>query len=284
MRDGANVTLQTGGTLAIGTGTGQQITTTGTVDINSGGGVTEAAGSGIVAPNLRLRGTGTFALANSVGTSPETVTNNVGTLRGQPVGGRRPDVHQPHDPDRQRAAGHRLGAGHQWHHGGQRQHHDQCLELAQRDAADHDRAANSTANVHIGLGVTPGTLPTTPNVAADAGTAITLNRTDVNDPPVTQGSTIVAAQNTLATPFSYTFQASDFSFSDPVDSPQNNLLAVKFTLPLGFKGTIKDGATTINSGDLVLETAHCGRPGDLHADPQRRRGQSVHQLPVPGAG
>src|SRR5205823_4045277 len=43
--------------------------------------------------------------------------------------------------------------------------------------------------------------------------------------------------------------------SDPVDLPPNNFLAVKFTLPVGFKGTIKDGATTITNASAPVSTA-----------------------------
>jgi hypothetical protein len=74
---GNNVTLVTGtALLTLGTGAGQSITATAaTVDINAGG-VTEGAGSGITAANLRLQGTGTFALAqaNAVGTLAANVT------------------------------------------------------------------------------------------------------------------------------------------------------------------------------------------------------------------
>ena len=188
-----------------------------------------------------------------MGTSPETVTNNVGTLAANlSAGGALTFTNRTTPTDNAPLViGSVLGTnGITAVNGNITINASSSLNVTQPITTG---AANSTANVHIGLGVTPGTLPTTPNVAADAGTAITLNRTDVNDPPVTQGSTIVAAQNTLATPFSYTFHSATSRSAIRSIRRRTTSWRSSSRCP-GLQGTIKDGATTINSGDSVLAT------------------------------
>ncbi|MEW4488785.1 hypothetical protein AB1L42_11920 [Thalassoglobus sp. JC818] len=61
-----DIELRSGGLITIGTGDGETVSANGaTVRIYSDGGVVEAAGSSIVASNLRLEGTGTFDLGES---------------------------------------------------------------------------------------------------------------------------------------------------------------------------------------------------------------------------
>ncbi len=53
---------------------------------------------------------------------------------------------------------------------------------------------------------------------------ITVNVTAVNDAPAGTDKTVTTLEDTA-----YTFTAADFGFSDPNDTPANNLLAVKIT-------------------------------------------------------
>src|SRR5262249_37603861 len=53
---------------------------------------------------------------------------------------------------------------------------------------------------------------------------ITFNVTSVNDAPAGTNNTVTTLEDT-----SYTFQATDFGFTDPNDGPANNFLAVKIT-------------------------------------------------------
>ena len=51
----------------------------------------------------------------------------------------------------------------------------------------------------------------------------------------------------------YTLTTSDFGFNDPNDSPANNLLAVKFTVPSAY-GTLTDNGVPVQSGQFVSAT------------------------------
>ncbi len=100
---------------------------------------------------------------------------------------------------------------------------------------------------------TSGTVGTTANVttsggstafsAAQATAGITV--THVNQPPVGSNSTTTLLENT-----SYSFTAADFHFSDPNDSPPNNLLAVQIvTLPT--LGALTDNGLAVTAGQSI---------------------------------
>ena len=67
----------------------------------------------------------------------------------------------------------------------------------------------------------------------------------VNDPPLSADKTIATAENTA-----YTFQPSDFAFSDPKDSPANSLQSVVIdTLPTN--GTLYDNGVAVTPGQRI---------------------------------
>ncbi len=72
-----------------------------------------------------------------------------------------------------------------------------------------------------------------------------LSVTWVNQPPVGTNNTLTIMQNTP-----YTFQASDFGFTDPADAPPDNFLAVKISA-LPAAGALWDGAQKVNAGDII---------------------------------
>ena len=85
-----------------------------------------------------------------------------------------------------------------------------------------------------------------------ASNLITINVTPVNDSPSGADKTVSTAEDVA-----YTFTANDFGFSDPSDSPVNNLLAVRITtLPLVGTLTITSGpnAGPVGTGQFVAKT------------------------------
>jgi RHS repeat-associated protein len=83
-----------------------------------------------------------------------------------------------------------------------------------------------------------------PPLVADAEISIV----PINDEPAGTDNTVTTL---IDTP--YTFTPSDFGFSDPQDTPANNLLAVKIsTLPT--KGTLINNGTPVNVGDSISVT------------------------------
>ncbi|MGA7178783.1 MAG: DUF2341 domain-containing protein [Thiobacillaceae bacterium] len=69
--------------------------------------------------------------------------------------------------------------------------------------------------------------------------------TSVNDAPVGTSKTVTTLEDTA-----YVFATSDFGYTDPSDSPANNLLNVKIsTLPGA--GTLTDNGTAVTAGQLV---------------------------------
>jgi hypothetical protein len=75
---------------------------------------------------------------------------------------------------------------------------------------------------------------------------LTIDVTSVNDPPAGADTTVVTLEDTP-----YTFTAADFGYSDPQDSPANNLLAVRIsTLPLA--GTLTNGGVAVTAGQSIL--------------------------------
>ena len=74
---------------------------------------------------------------------------------------------------------------------------------------------------------------------------MTVSVTSVNDAPVGSNSSVTTPANTA-----YTFQVSDFPFSDPNDTPANTLLAVKIaTLPTS--GTLTLSGAAVAAGQAI---------------------------------
>src|SRR5438034_6439900 len=74
---------------------------------------------------------------------------------------------------------------------------------------------------------------------------LTINVAAVNDAPVGTATTVTTFED-----MPYTFVRTDFGFTDPHDSPTNQLQAVRITtLPLG--GTLRDNGTTVTAGQFV---------------------------------
>ena len=74
---------------------------------------------------------------------------------------------------------------------------------------------------------------------------MTINVTSVNDAPVGTSTTVTTPEDTA-----YVFSATDFGFTDPNDSPPNNLLAVKITT-LPAAGTLSDNGVAVTAGQFV---------------------------------
>ena len=75
--------------------------------------------------------------------------------------------------------------------------------------------------------------------------SMTINVTSVNDAPVGTPATVTTLEDTPIT-----FTTANFGFTDPSDSPANNLLAVKIT-SLPTAGTLKDNGTTVTLGQVI---------------------------------
>src|SRR5439155_284590 len=74
---------------------------------------------------------------------------------------------------------------------------------------------------------------------------LTINVAAVNDAPVGTATTVTTFED-----MPYTFVRTDFGFTDPHDSPTNQLQAVRITtLPLG--GTLRDNGTAVTAGQFV---------------------------------
>jgi hypothetical protein len=83
--------------------------------------------------------------------------------------------------------------------------------------------------------------------AAHGGT-LTSSPPFVNHAPQGADGTVTTSENST-----YTFAAGDFGFSDPNDSPPNNLLAVEITT-LPTVGTLTDGGTPVVAGEFISVT------------------------------
>jgi CSLREA domain-containing protein len=94
-----------------------------------------------------------------------------------------------------------------------------------------------------------GTTTITVTVTATNGRTATdtfdLQVASVNNPPVGTDNTVSTAEDTA-----YTFAVADFGFSDPNDTPANNLLAVKITTLPGL-GTLTNNNVAVNAGDFI---------------------------------
>src|SRR5262249_54407457 len=74
---------------------------------------------------------------------------------------------------------------------------------------------------------------------------MTLNIASVNDAPHGASHTVTTLEDTP-----YVFQAADFGFSDPNDTPANNFLAVEITT-LPAAGTLTDNGVALPAAQLV---------------------------------
>ena len=74
---------------------------------------------------------------------------------------------------------------------------------------------------------------------------ITFDVTPVNDAPAGADNTLTTLEDTP-----YTFSTTDFGFSDPSDSPANNLQAVEITT-LPTAGTLTDNGVAVTAGQFV---------------------------------
>ena len=106
---------------------------------------------------------------------------------------------------------------------------------------------------------------------------MTVNVTWVNQAPTGANKTVTTLENTA-----YTFATADFGFSDPNDSPPNNLLAVKITT-LPAAGTLDRQRRGGHGRPVRRRGRHQRRQARLHAGGQCQR-RSVRQLHLPGAG
>ena len=79
---------------------------------------------------------------------------------------------------------------------------------------------------------------------ANGGLGITVN--SVNDAPAGADKTVTTLEDTV-----YTFAASDFSVTDPNDSPANTLAGVKITTLPG-AGSLTDNGAAVSAGQTVL--------------------------------
>ena len=77
---------------------------------------------------------------------------------------------------------------------------------------------------------------------------MSINVTAVNDAPVGANNTVTTAENAP-----YVFRATDFGFSDPLDTPPNALLAVKLTTLPG-AGALRLSGVALTSGQFVSST------------------------------
>src|SRR5207344_1428337 len=74
---------------------------------------------------------------------------------------------------------------------------------------------------------------------------MTVNVSAVNDAPAGTNNTVTTAEDAP-----YTFGTVDFGFSDPNDSPANNLAAVKITT-LPTAGSLTDNGVVVTTGQFV---------------------------------
>ena len=77
-------------------------------------------------------------------------------------------------------------------------------------------------------------------------------------------------------------RSADFGFSDPNDTPANNLLAVEITT-LPTAGTLTDNGVAVTAGQFSPRRRHHRRHADVHAGGQCQR-RALRHLHLPGAG
>jgi hypothetical protein len=94
-------------------------------------------------------------------------------------------------------------------------------------------------------GMTTITITVTATNGRTATDTFDLTVSGVNDPPVGTDNTVSTAEDNF-----YTFSAADFGFSDPNDTPANNLFAVKITTLPGL-GALTNNNVLVNAGDFI---------------------------------
>ena len=107
--------------------------------------------------------------------------------------------------------------------------------------------------------------------------AMTINVTSVNDAPIGTIATVTTLEDTA-----YTFTTADFGFTDPGDSPANNLLAVKITL-LPTAGTLKDNPEPLSHSASLSRSQ---TSAVINWSSHRRRtltGRAIPALYIPGS-
>jgi hypothetical protein len=116
--------------------------------------------------------------------------------------------------------------------------------IAQLNAALNGLTYTPTAHYH---GADAVAVTVNDNTGVQPATASTqgLSVLVVNHAPAGADNTITTLEDTV-----HTFAASDFGFTDPNDSPANNLLAVEITT-LPTAGTLKDNGVAVTAGQLV---------------------------------
>src|SRR5206468_7699640 len=83
---------------------------------------------------------------------------------------------------------------------------------------------------------------TTPNL-------MTIGVQPVNDAPTGTDKTVTTLENGADHPSAYTFGTADFGFDDPLDSPKNNLQAVRIS-SLPTAGALGLNGVTVGIGQL----------------------------------
>ncbi|MEZ0260537.1 MAG: cadherin-like domain-containing protein, partial [Alphaproteobacteria bacterium] len=110
-----------------------------------------------------------------------------------------------------------------------------------------DLVANRVVYVHTSTGTTPDSFTFTVADATSTIGAFTFNVTiaEVNDAPAGTDATVTTLEDAA-----YTFTAANFGFTDPIDSPANNLLAVRITtIPAG--STLRLNGVLVTAGQTV---------------------------------
>ena len=119
--------------------------------------------------------------------------------------------------------------------------------IAQLDAAMNGLTYTPTAHYH-GSDAVKVTINDNTGVQPATSSAQELSVLGVNQAPAGTDNTIATLEDTA-----HTFAASDFGFTDPNDSPANNLLAVEITT-LPAAGTLTDNGVAVTAGEFVSVT------------------------------
>jgi hypothetical protein len=119
--------------------------------------------------------------------------------------------------------------------------------IAQLNAAMNGLTYTPTAHYH-GADAVKVSINDNTGVQPATSSAQELSVLAVNNAPAGTDNTIATLEDT-----GHTFAASDFGFTDPNDSPANNLLAVEITT-LPTAGTLKDNGVAVTAGQFVSVT------------------------------
>ncbi len=99
-----------------------------------------------------------------------------------------------------------------------------------------------------GLYTAPGATGSASITATSSAVSGSASINVINSAPTGASNTVTTFENAA-----YTFTAADFGFSDPNDSPPNNLLAVKITTLPG-AGALQDNGVNVTAGQFVSVT------------------------------